>query len=141
MKFLLIYPPPEPFFIKDTRVFYGLSPPLGLLYIAKMLENDGDTVTILDFSAEPFDERKLITRLDLVDAVGMTVLSSSLNDVKSLIGLIKYHTARRYLGRNTNGYLCTRRWRSGYYRHQASTQYEKRFFKDTGDCVPNNQWY
>ncbi|VVB59668.1 Radical SAM superfamily protein [uncultured archaeon] len=91
MKFLLIYPPPEPFFIKDTRVFYGLSPPLGLLYIAKMLENDGDTVTVLDFSAEPFDEHELITRVDLVDAVGMTVLSSSLNDVKSIIGLIKHH--------------------------------------------------
>ena len=42
MKFLLIYPPSEPFFIKNSHVFYGLSPPLGLLYIAKMLENDGD---------------------------------------------------------------------------------------------------
>ncbi len=89
MKFLLIYPPPEPFFIKGSRVFYGLSPPLGLLYVAKILENDGNTVTILDFSAEPFDEHKLITAVRLADAVGMTVLSPSLNEAKSLIGLIK----------------------------------------------------
>jgi radical SAM superfamily enzyme YgiQ (UPF0313 family) len=89
MNFLLIYPPSEPFFIKNTRVFYGLSPPLGLLYVAKMLENDGDTVTILDFSAEPFDEHKLITASHLVDAVGITVLSSSFSEVKRLISLIR----------------------------------------------------
>jgi radical SAM superfamily enzyme YgiQ (UPF0313 family) len=70
-------------------VFYGLSPPLGLLYVAKMLENDGDTVTILDFSAEPFDEHKLITTLHLVDAVGITVLSSSFSEVKRLISRIR----------------------------------------------------
>lgn len=89
MKFLLIYPPSEPFFIKNTRVFYGLSPPLGLLYVAKILEKDGDSVTIFDFSAEPFDQHKLITEIRLVDAVGITVLSSSFNEVKSLIHLIR----------------------------------------------------
>ena len=47
------------------------------------------TVTIFDFSAEPFDEHKLITAVRLVDAVGITVLSSSFNKVKSLISLIK----------------------------------------------------
>jgi len=91
MKFLLICPPAEPFFIKNSNVFYGLSPPLGLLYIAKILENEGDTVTLLDFSAEPFDEHKLITAVSSVEAVGVTVLSSSLNNVKSLINLIKHN--------------------------------------------------
>jgi radical SAM superfamily enzyme YgiQ (UPF0313 family) len=85
----LIYPRPEPFFIKGARVFYGLSPPLGLLYVAKILENDGDAVTVLDFSAEPFDERKLITAVRLADAVGTTILSPSLNETKNLIGRIK----------------------------------------------------
>jgi anaerobic magnesium-protoporphyrin IX monomethyl ester cyclase len=91
MKFLLICPPPEPFFIKNSHIFYGLSPPLGLLYIAKMLENDGDIVTVLDFSAEPFDEHKLNTAVSKVEAVGVTVPSSSLNKVKSLIRLIKHN--------------------------------------------------
>jgi len=89
MKFLLIYPPPESFFIKNTRVFYGLSPPLGILYVAKILENDGDSVTIFDFSAEPFDQHRLSTAVRLVDAVGITVMSSSFNEVKNLIDLIK----------------------------------------------------
>jgi anaerobic magnesium-protoporphyrin IX monomethyl ester cyclase len=89
MKFLLIYPPPEQFFITGIRMFYGLSPPLGLLYVAKILENDGDIVTILDFSAEPFDEHKLITAVRSVDVVGITVLSTSFNETKYLIERIK----------------------------------------------------
>lgn len=91
MKVLLIYPPPEPFFINPTRVFYGLSPPLGLLYIAKILENMGDTVVVLDFSAEPFSEYILTSALRGVDVVGITVLSHSLAQVKNLIIQIKQH--------------------------------------------------
>lgn len=91
MHFLLVYPPVEPFFIKKTKVFYGLSPPLGLLYIAKMLENDGDTVTLLDFSAEPYDEETLIKALRFVDALGLTILSPSVNQAKKLIDVVKRH--------------------------------------------------
>jgi len=91
MKFLLICPPPELFYSKDSHVFYGLSPPLGLLYIAKILENNGDTVLLLDFSAEPFDEHKLITAIGLAEAVGISVLSSSINTVKNLINVIKHY--------------------------------------------------
>jgi len=91
MRFLLIYPPPESFFIHTSRVFYGLSPPLGLLYVATMLQNEGDSVTILDFSAEPFDELKLMTAVHQSDVIGMSVLSPSLNEVKTLIHLIKQH--------------------------------------------------
>jgi anaerobic magnesium-protoporphyrin IX monomethyl ester cyclase len=91
MKILLIYPPTEPFFIKPTRVFYGLSPPLGLLYVATILENQGDNVIVLDFSAEPFHEQTLTDALSGVDAVGMTVLSPSFAQAKNLIALIKQH--------------------------------------------------
>lgn len=89
MKFLLIYPPPEPFFIKKTSPFYGLSPPLGLLYIAKILENHGDTVNIIDFSAEPYDIHKLLHLIRSVDAVGMTILSTSFTRAKKLIDDIR----------------------------------------------------
>lgn len=91
MRFLLIYPPPESFFIHTSRVFYGLSPPLGLLYVATMLQNDGDHVTVLDFSAESFDEQKLMTAVHQADVIGMSVLSSSLTEVKKLIQLIKQY--------------------------------------------------
>lgn len=89
MKFLLIYPPPEPFFINKSKVFYGLLPPLGLLYLAKILQQQSDDVTLLDFSAEPYSEQLLATHLDSTDVIGMTVLSPSLNQVKQLITFIK----------------------------------------------------
>lgn len=91
MKFLLIYPPSEPFFITSSRLFYGHSPPLGLLYIAKILENQGDSIKVLDFSAEPFHDHILVSALQGVDAVGMTVVSPSLYQAKNLITLIKQH--------------------------------------------------
>jgi anaerobic magnesium-protoporphyrin IX monomethyl ester cyclase len=91
MKFLLIYPPSAPFFITSSRVFYGYSPPLGLLYIAKILEEHGDSVTVLDFSAEPFQEHILMKALQGVDAVGISVLSPSLQQAQHLISLIKQH--------------------------------------------------
>ncbi|HVQ01121.1 MAG TPA: radical SAM protein [Candidatus Thermoplasmatota archaeon] len=93
MKFLLVYPPSTPFFITQSRVFYGYSPPLGLLYIAKILENQGDRVNVLDFSAEPFNEHVLATALREVDAVGVSVLTPSLNQATGLITRIKEHDA------------------------------------------------
>ena len=89
MKFVLIYPPPESFFIHKAHVFYGLSPPLGLMYIATQLLNNGDQVNILDFSAEPFDEQKLNTAVHQADAVGLSVLSPSLQEARKVIHLIK----------------------------------------------------
>jgi anaerobic magnesium-protoporphyrin IX monomethyl ester cyclase len=89
MKFLLVYPPAEPFFITHTRTFYGLSPPLGLLYIATMLENEGDQVTVLDFSAEPYDEQKFLSAVRSSDIIGFTMLSSSFNQAKHLIECAK----------------------------------------------------
>jgi anaerobic magnesium-protoporphyrin IX monomethyl ester cyclase len=89
MRFLLIYPPSTPFFITTSRTYYGYSPPLGLLYIAKILEQHGDRVTVLDFSAEPFQENVLLKALHDVDAVGVSVLSPSLHQAQHLISLIK----------------------------------------------------
>lgn len=79
----------EPYFISKSKVFYGLSPPLGLLYLAKILENEGDTVTVLDFSAEPFNEKNLINAIHNIDVIGMTLLSPALEHAKHLIRVIK----------------------------------------------------
>jgi anaerobic magnesium-protoporphyrin IX monomethyl ester cyclase len=89
MKFLLLYPPPESFFIHRSRIFYGLSPPLGLLYIAQILENHGDNVSLIDFSAEPFNQQKLLHAIQNIDAIGISVLSSSLPETKKIIELIR----------------------------------------------------
>ena len=62
---------------------------MGLLSIGAVLEHAGHTITILDFSAEPFDPQKLIRVLSNVDVVGITVLSVSLPKAVHLIELIK----------------------------------------------------
>ncbi|MBN2599621.1 MAG: B12-binding domain-containing radical SAM protein [Candidatus Thermoplasmatota archaeon] len=90
MKFLFIYPPLEPSSTPTSRIFYGLSPPLGFLYLASMLEREGEIVEILDFSAEPFQEQKLMTAVQSADIVGITILSTSLKEAKNLICLIKH---------------------------------------------------
>jgi len=85
----LIYPPVESFFNEVSRIFCGLASPLGLLYLAKILENDGDKVTLLDFSAEKFEKQKLTSALQSADVVGMTVLTPSLKKANEIINLIK----------------------------------------------------
>ena len=91
MKFLLLFPPPGPSSVQRDHLFKGLFPPLGLLYLGKILENEGDIVTILDFSAELYDEQTLITAISSTDAVGITVLSVSVDCVKHLIKTIQKH--------------------------------------------------
>jgi len=92
---LLIYPQSNysNYSYVDTRknddTFRGLAPPLGLLYIAKILEKEGDIVKILDFSCEAFEEQKLIDAVKIADVVGMTVLSFSLENSIEIINIIK----------------------------------------------------
>ena len=89
---MLIYPPSNYSYVytrKNNDTFRGLAPPLGLLYIAKILENDGGSVEILDFSAEPFEEQKLIDAAKNADVVGMTVLSFSLVNSVEIVKVIK----------------------------------------------------
>jgi radical SAM superfamily enzyme YgiQ (UPF0313 family) len=69
--------------------FKGLAPPLGLLYIAKILEKNGDDVAVFDFAAESFSEEKVRTAIQTADVVGMTVLSFSLSNAIEIIKLIK----------------------------------------------------
>ena len=62
---------------------------MGLLYIAKILENDGNDVEILDFTAETYDNDKLLKSLEKTEAVGLTVLSVSVKQTKKIIEKIK----------------------------------------------------
>ncbi len=88
----MIYPPIESIFNikKSYNVnFKGLAPPLGLLYISKILKEDKNDIEILDFAAESFSEEKLTKSVKTADVVGMTVLSYSLQNSKEIIKLIK----------------------------------------------------
>ena len=66
-----------------------MAPPLGLLHIARVLEDEGDVVTVLDFSAEKFDYKKILNVLESVDVVGITILTVSLPNAIEMISLIK----------------------------------------------------
>lgn len=66
-----------------------MAPPLGLLHIARVLEDEGDVVTVLDFSAETFDDKKILNVLESVDVVGITILTVSLSNAIEIISLIK----------------------------------------------------
>ena len=77
------------FFLESERVHAGFAPPLGLLYIAKILENNGDQVKVIDFSAESYDNKKLANAVDEADVVGLTVLSLSTEKTKEIIRQIK----------------------------------------------------
>jgi len=74
MKFLLIaFPPYAPFMPKEERQFNACYlPTLGLLYIAKVLEENGHQVEILD---EGFSDEKIMKSLNYVDVVGLSVPS------------------------------------------------------------------
>lgn len=54
-----------------------------------MLKNDGDTVTLLDFSIEPFNEQTIKNNVATADAVGITVQSFALESVVSIVKVIK----------------------------------------------------
>ena len=55
------------------------------MYLARVLEDDGDDVTLLDFSCEPFDEKKLIKEVISADIVGLSVLSFALENSKEIV--------------------------------------------------------
>ena len=72
----------------DVLTFKGIAPPLGLLYIAKILEKEGDNVTILDYAAENFDEKKLKNAIKKADVAGITIITTLLENSIELIKII-----------------------------------------------------
>lgn len=73
MKFLFLRPEDEG---KDIK--YLTLPPLGLLYLGAVLEQDGHNVEILDYCVENVSREKLGNALMSSDAVGMTVYTDNI---------------------------------------------------------------
>ena len=78
MHFVLIFPPSSGYKLIAKRSLEEDSyvPPLGLLYLGRVLLDNGHTVEVIDYTAEQFNESKLKNKLYTADVVGMTVLSS-----------------------------------------------------------------
>ncbi|MCK4364537.1 MAG: B12-binding domain-containing radical SAM protein [Thermoplasmatales archaeon] len=86
MKILLLQPP-----IDSRKVIgpFSHAPPLGLLYIARILEEQGHTVKILDFAIESFTEEKILKVIPSTDAVGMTITAFCVESAAMITQIIK----------------------------------------------------
>ena len=83
MKFLLLQIPPGFVFSSDLDKPQKISsyhPPLGLLYLGSVLENEGHTVEIIDFLAEHYPLNTVKKNLLSTDAVGISIFSSAYNE-------------------------------------------------------------
>jgi radical SAM superfamily enzyme YgiQ (UPF0313 family) len=87
MKVLLIFPVSIGFRLApNVRVpIDAFLPPLGLLYLAKILELQGHTVKVIDCNAEGFNDDSLRRAIQSSDVVGMTTYSGQKNLENSLL--------------------------------------------------------
>jgi radical SAM superfamily enzyme YgiQ (UPF0313 family) len=89
MKFLFVYPPGGWAFGEQKVPLDPFTPPLGILYLSRILEEKGHTIEIIDFCAEPLDENRLRTAILSSDAFGMSVLTFTRENAIKLSGLVK----------------------------------------------------
>ena len=91
MNFLFIYPPGRGFRLADKKIIpvTPFSPPLGILYLSTILENEGHNIEILDFTAENVNESTLKNKISNADAVGVSIAHHSLVQATSLTQYIR----------------------------------------------------
>ncbi|MCX6662841.1 MAG: radical SAM protein [Euryarchaeota archaeon] len=78
MKLLCIFPSTGRFYISSNihnKQPNAFLPPLGLLYLARMVELQGHSVEIIDYNAESFDDTTIQKAVHSADAIGMTIFS------------------------------------------------------------------
>lgn len=81
---LLIYPPIS--FTKRSELS-AYSPPLGALYLATILKNDGHEVHVMDVEAERLSLKQVVKRIVSInpEVVGLTCLTFTLDSCKAII--------------------------------------------------------
>lgn len=89
MKFTLIEVAAKPYSSIKMGKKISKFPPLGLLYIAGMLENDGHIVQIIDSSMENITPEKLKHVINDADAIGISVYTPYYREANTLAGQIK----------------------------------------------------
>lgn len=89
MKILFLFPPGKLTFGEQEVPHSSYTPPLGILYLSRILEESGHDAEVIDFCAEPLNEKRLKEAIFSSDAVGMTVLTSALENSIKLSGMVK----------------------------------------------------
>ncbi len=93
-KILLIFPPAY-YMIKGAAIgpsnqyMSAVFPPLGLLYLARILMNHGHRVTLLDLSAQTVSTEEFKSLLHSHDLAGISAQSFHLEQVKELVTFIR----------------------------------------------------
>jgi len=89
MKFLLIKPGERK--TKDIFSIYEptIHPPLGLLYLGGVLEQEGHEVEVIDYNMENVTRDQLRNVLTSSDAVGMTIYSNDYKSAQNISSMIK----------------------------------------------------
>ncbi len=92
MKFLFLRHPEEwtqPGILGHPPNISSIYPPLGLLYIAASLEQNGHSAEVIDLGAESVSKQDLERKLATVDAVGMSVYTNNYKSVADTTRVVK----------------------------------------------------
>ena len=82
MKFLFISPISKDYSLSRKKKLSVGSylPPIGMLYVASSLENDGHDIEVIDYNFERKPEEKIQKSLSTYDAIGISVYSGSFSE-------------------------------------------------------------
>lgn len=89
MNLIFFYPPPDDMSLTRENKTFSLAPPLGILYLAKIIEEEGHKVKIIDLRADFISEEKLQKELTGTDIIGVSIPSYSLYNSRLLCSWIK----------------------------------------------------
>ena len=87
MKFLLIQAGDQG--KRRKLLTLATSPPLGLLYLGAILEQDGHKIEVIDYNMEDVSRERLKSAMSSADAVGMTIYSYDRVSAKEISKSIK----------------------------------------------------
>ncbi len=91
MRFLFLYPPTDTFSLKHGEKSFLYAPPLGSLYLASVLMEEGHEVEVLDLRGEEEGEEKIKRKINSADAVGLTIPTFALNNSEKIVDIVKNH--------------------------------------------------
>ncbi|HHH79436.1 MAG TPA: radical SAM protein [Thermoplasmatales archaeon] len=89
MRFIFFYPPGDEEALETDKTSSPFAPPLGLLYLAGMLEKQGHNVKVVDARVEKITEEKLKTLVASADAVGVSIPTFSLKNAYRIIEMVR----------------------------------------------------
>lgn len=79
-------------FSNSKKLKKSIYPPLGLLYIASVIENLGHAVEIIDFGIVNFSEELLLKKINSSEFIGINVYSNNYEFANQIAGKIKEYS-------------------------------------------------